>query len=308
MAVGRQTIFVQIDIAAPIQRVWELTQDPQQHQRWDLRFTEIDYLPRPDPNEPQRFRYATRIGFGAQIRGEGESVGEGNGTNGARSSALRFWSADPKSLIREGSGYWKYIPTDSGTRFLTAYDYATRFGFVGRWFDHLVFRPLMGWATAWSFDRLRLWIEHGIDPADALRRSLAYVVARTALAIMWIYQGIVPKLIDTHVDELKMLGDGGLSLETSRLVLRAVGVGEVVLGVLMLIGWRWRWPLWATLILMPIALLGVCIASPGFLMAPFNPITLNLCVLSLAVIGLLMQHDRLPSARRCLRRPAREDA
>ena len=25
----------------------------------------------------------------------------------------------------------------------------------------------MGWATAWSFDRLRLWLEEGIDPATS---------------------------------------------------------------------------------------------------------------------------------------------
>src|SRR4051794_22324779 len=68
-------IYVEILIQAPIEAVWELTQVPAQHQRWDLRFTDIDYLPRPDPAEPQRFRYQTRIGFGFAIRGAGESTG-----------------------------------------------------------------------------------------------------------------------------------------------------------------------------------------------------------------------------------------
>ncbi|MFC7740221.1 hypothetical protein ACFQXA_03495 [Nocardiopsis composta] len=40
----------------------------------------------------------------------------------------------------------------------------------------------MGWATAWSFDRLRLWCERGISPESALRRALAEAVLRTAAA------------------------------------------------------------------------------------------------------------------------------
>src|SRR5258707_5056309 len=42
------------------------------HERWDLRFSRIEYLPRPDPSQPQRFRYSTRIGFGVAIAGEGD--------------------------------------------------------------------------------------------------------------------------------------------------------------------------------------------------------------------------------------------
>src|SRR5687768_3292951 len=202
-------IYVEVEIHGPIERVWQLTQTPGLHRQWDLRFTDIQYLPRPDPAEPQRFRYATRIGLGLNISGEGETVGNRDGPGGQRSSALKFWSDDPKSLIREGSGYWKYEPCgeDGQTvRFLTGYDYAVRFGAAGRVFDRLVFRPLIGWATAWSFDRLRLWVEKGIDPAASMRRSLVYLTARVALAFVWLYQGIVPKLVFQHPDELSLLG------------------------------------------------------------------------------------------------------
>src|SRR5205085_9199457 len=101
-------IYVELLIHAPMDDLWPFTQDPALHERWDLRFTSITYLPRPDPSEPQRFRYETQIGFGVQISGEGESTGEVEAESGARTSALKFWSDDPKSLIRSGSGYWKY--------------------------------------------------------------------------------------------------------------------------------------------------------------------------------------------------------
>src|SRR3954469_7849303 len=158
-------IYVEILIHVPMEALWEHTQDPALHERWDLRFSKIEYLPRLGDAEPQRFRYATRIGFGLEVAGEGESVGERDLPGGRRVSSLKFSSGDPRSIIREGGGYWKYIPTPDGIRFLTWYDYRTRFGPLGTLFDRLIFRPMIGWATAWSFDRLRLWLERGVPPA-----------------------------------------------------------------------------------------------------------------------------------------------
>jgi hypothetical protein len=303
------TIYIEIEIRAPLDRLWQLTQTPDLHQRWDLRFSEIQYLPRPDPAQPQRFLYATRIGFGLRIRGQGETVGQHSAADGQRTSALKFWSDDRKSLIRQGSGYWKYIPACADApspRFLTAYDYNVRFGLAGRIFDGLIFRPLIGWATAWSFDRLRLWAERDIDPALSMRRSIIHLVARLTLAFAWLYQGLVPKLIMHHADELRMLGDGGVSQSVARPLLTAIGWAELALGLILLFAWRTRGPLWLTLILMPLAAIGVIVATPSFMLAPFNPITLNLCVFALALIALLGSHD-LPSARHCRRAPATEE-
>lgn len=175
-------IYVETRIRGSIDDLWERTQSPDLHERWDLRFSSIEYLPRPDPNQPQLFRYTTRIGFGLSIQGTGETVGEHDSVDGRRTSALKFWSSDPKSLIVAGSGYWQYIPDGDGVRFLTWYDYQTRFGAIGRFIDRVVFRPLMGWATAWSFDRLRLWIEYGLDPATTLRSSLLRGATRFGVA------------------------------------------------------------------------------------------------------------------------------
>ena len=129
------SIYVQIDISGSIDRIWQLTQEPDFHQRrWDLRFTEIRYLPRPDTAQPQRFRYATRIGFGLKIHGEGESVGSRDGPNGERSSALKFWSKDSKSLIRIGSGYWKYVPSkEDGASGQIYHRLRLRRGISGHW-------------------------------------------------------------------------------------------------------------------------------------------------------------------------------
>ena len=145
--------------------LWEKTQDPELHARWDLRFTSIE------PLGGGRFRYATRLALGLEVAGLGESAGERHADDGSATSALTFWSDDRRALIRQGSGYWRYVPTDDGVRFITRYDYETRWGAAGDALD-LGFRPLLGWATAWSFDRLRLWLEEGIAPEESLRRLL----------------------------------------------------------------------------------------------------------------------------------------
>uniref|UniRef100_UPI0015F0D6B0 SRPBCC family protein n=1 Tax=Pseudonocardia pini TaxID=2758030 RepID=UPI0015F0D6B0 len=142
-------LYVETTIAAPVAEVWERSQAPDLHQRWDLRFQRIEYLPR-EPGEPQHFRYAT-----AGVAGEGVSTGERSRPDGSATSSLGFSSPSPLSPIRRGAGYWRYTPVEHGTRFVTGYDYTARGPFDA------VVRPLMGWATAWSFDRLRLWVERG---------------------------------------------------------------------------------------------------------------------------------------------------
>lgn len=164
-------------VGADFDELWRLTQDPDCHQRWDLRFTEIRPLPGPE-DAPVRFRYATRVLPGLTVAGTGVSAGERERPDGTRTSALRFSCPHPLSPLAEGSGYWRYVPDGDGVRFLTGYDYRPRWGRAGALLDRLVFRRLMGWATAWSFDRLRLWLERGVSPERALLNWIAEMTVR----------------------------------------------------------------------------------------------------------------------------------
>ncbi|MFI8520405.1 hypothetical protein ACIGEZ_21640 [Streptomyces sp. NPDC085481] len=173
-------LYIEARVRTDQDTLWERTQEPAQHQRWDLRFTEIAYLPGAE-GAPRRFRYATRVLPFLVVAGTGVSAGERHRAGGDRVSALRFASPHPLSLLAEGSGYWRYVPGADGIRFLTGYDYRPRWGRFGRLADRLVFRPLMGWATAWSFDRLRLWCEYGVTPERARAHWLLELAARAAL-------------------------------------------------------------------------------------------------------------------------------
>lgn len=159
-------IYVRSVIRAPVERVWELTQDPELHARWDLRFSAI--VPAGDlPGGGTRFRYERRLPFHT-IRGVGTTIGELHRPDGTRTSALRFTTADPLSPLGAGRGYWRYEPDGEVTVFSTGFDYHPRWGVL----DRLGVRRLVGWMTAWSFDRLRIWAETGIPPERWPLRSV----------------------------------------------------------------------------------------------------------------------------------------
>ena len=87
---------------------------------------------------------------------------------------MKFWTDNTLSLIQIGRGYWKYTPRKEHIHFETQYDYDTRFGRIGNVIDFYMFRPLLGWATAWSFDALKLWLEKGLHPRLLIRRTMTY--------------------------------------------------------------------------------------------------------------------------------------
>ena len=294
-------IYVEIPISGSMEELWEKTQNPQLHQRWDLRFNQIEYLPR-EADQPQKFLYRTRIGFGFTIDGNGESTDARDGDGGSRTSSLKFWSADPKSLIKAGSGYWKYVPTEAKISFFTWYDYETRFRMFGKVIDACIFRPLLGWATAWSFDRLRLWIERGIPPEMSQARALVYLVARGTIAFIWLYHGLVPKLLYHDAIELDLIGRIGTPAARLHAAVALAGWVEVLFSLLVVVLWRHNWLLWVTLGVMVVGIPVVAITAPTYLSAAFNPLTLNVAVAALAVIAIIAGRD-MPSAANCRRIP-----
>jgi hypothetical protein len=284
-------------IAADRETVWRFTQTPACHVKWDLRFSDIDYLPRGSAGEPQRFRYAMRLGAGLAIQGWGETIGRPD----RATSALRFGSVDAKSLIREGAGSWTYAGHDGTTRFSTVYDYATRYGLFGRVLD-LAFRPLMIWATRWSFDRLRLWIEDGIRPGIALGLWLLKVVVRSALAATWIYEGLIPKILAQRADEIALVRDSRLYAGAPSDTLAALGLAEIAFGFWLLCGRAER-------VAAIVSTAGICSLAalvvslhPAALTDPFGGISKNLGLLGCgAVVWMLSECSPIASRAKPMR-------
>ena len=277
-------LTAQTKIQADLDTVWRYTQTPELHRRWDLRFTDIEFLNENGSNGSKRFRYATRIGFGRTIEGWGETIGASD----RQTSVLRFGSDDPKSLISEGAGSWTYKPTASGIDFSTIYDYSVRYGILGRCFDSLVFRPLMIWATRWSFDRMRLWIEQGTPPEVALRMWISKLACRTMLGLVWIHEGIVPKVVFVTPDELALVARPGLYWPDPRTTLAILGAAEALFGIWIISGRQER--LTATLSILAIIILSFLVVAvrPELLIDPIGGISKNLGLVACSLIVLLL--------------------
>ncbi|PIC67112.1 hypothetical protein CSV71_09430 [Sporosarcina sp. P21c] len=293
-------IYVEIPIHAPLQRVWDASQDPELHAQWDLRFSSIYYVPK-EEDQPQRFTYTRTVGPFITVEGWGESSGTAHLDSGSRSSSLHFGTNQKISPIREGRGYWKYEPMEEGTKFLTQYDYQTNFGKVGQLMD-TVFRPLMGYATAVSFDVLKRWLERGETPISQYRRYFTMQLLTVFFAFLWIYQGLVPKLLAMHPQEKAMVASGlSLSDALATNAVYVIGLAEVVFGVVWLLYRNKRHLLLLQLLAFPLLTIAAFIAAPETAVHPFNPITFNVALIVLTSIGFLLSKD-VPTAASCKRK------
>ncbi|MFB9862871.1 DoxX-like family protein [Rufibacter immobilis] len=297
-------IYVETQIQTSLERLWEFTQTPEIHQEWDLRFNTIEYLPKETQDAPQRFLYQTQIGFGLKVSGEGKSTGTHSKETGESTYALKFWSEEKISLIKVGSGYWKYIPSGNGVKFLTWYNYQTRHGFLGKVIDSLLFRPLIGWATAWSFDALKRWLEQGQHPRVSKTLGLLLVISNLLIAFTWLYHGVVPKLLYMETGELAMLTASGMFTGYEVEGVYAAGIAEIIFGLGFLFFGRWR--LLHYLNIFSLVALGVIafFAQPAVYLAPFNPATTSAGAIGLSLVVLKIL-NWVPSAKNCKRKPDR---
>lgn len=117
------------------------------------------------------------------------------------------------------------------------------------------------------------------------RRPSDAALARLAVAAVWIWHGLVPKLLARDAGEVRLMEAGGLAGEAAIRAVLAVGAAEVAFGALILLWWRARWPMLATVLVMPLATLGVAATAPAFLDDAFTPVTLNLATAVLAFIA-----------------------
>ncbi|MFJ7666342.1 DoxX-like family protein [Lysinibacillus sp. NPDC097195] len=309
---NKKPIYVEIDMQASIEDAWHYTQNPKLHEQWDLRFTSITYSEKKFADEPQRFTYETKVMPGLTVRGWGESKGEHLKKDGSKMSSLHFGTPQKISPIAEGKGYWKYIPHNQGLTFLTQYDYDVRYGKLGALLD-VVFRPLMGWATALSFDVLKRWLEKGENPFSQYRRFFLTILISVLFCFVWLYHGVVPKVMVQHPDEVMMVKHllTNLSFATTTaseanfnqasVIVKWIGLAEMIFAISFLLPRGKRLLFGLQILLFPILTLGAILADSNIATAPFNPITFNGALWILSIVGFQLSKD-LPSAKSCKRK------
>ncbi|WP_342514941.1 DoxX-like family protein [Sporosarcina sp. FSL K6-1522] len=297
----RQPIYVEVPIYTDIDAIWDASQQPDRHEQWDLRFSSITYLPKKE-GEPQAFVYSRTVGPFLQVEGWGESVGSFHKEDGTRSSSLHFGTEQWISPIREGRGYWKYEPQEDHVKFLTQYDYEVNFGKAGEIADRAIFRPLIGWATALSFDVLKRWLEQGEAPRSQYMRFFSTYLMTLLFAFIWLYQGLIPKIIGMHPEERAMIGSAlPISENGITTAVLIIGIAEVLFGLVWLVYRNKRQLFILQLMVFPLLTIATIVADPATTIHPFNPVTFNFPLIVLSIIGVWMSKD-IPSATSCKRK------
>ena len=127
-----------------------------------------------------------------------------------------------------------------------------------------------------------------------MKESVVFVhsLSRATVVLVWIYHGLVPKILGPHRDELYLAAIHGLSIDTLTHLLKAAGALEVVFGVMILLLWHSRWPFVISIAVLAVLLVDVAMMAPEYLRAAFNPVSLNLSVISLSAIGFVTARQR----------------
>lgn len=124
---------------------------------------------------------------------------------------------------------------------------------------------------------------------DSRSKQIALIV-RLALAFMFCWHGLAPKLLWLSPDEIRMIEAHGWLLAVP--IAQAAGVLEVLWGIFLLLWRRQRWPLLVSLLVLLGLLLDVAWFTPDLLVQAFNPLTSNLLAIALCWIGWLVEGEQ----------------
>jgi uncharacterized membrane protein YphA (DoxX/SURF4 family) len=120
------------------------------------------------------------------------------------------------------------------------------------------------------------------------RVTLAKVIARAALGAVWIYEGLVPKLLFTTRRELDLVARSHLYWPTPRATLVALAVGEIIGGIWLLTGRAERAAAALSLALLAFVGTACAVLEPSLLYHPFGGLSKNLGLIGCALVVLLL--------------------
>lgn len=116
-------------------------------------------------------------------------------------------------------------------------------------------------------------------------------IARWALALVFIYHGLVPKILVLSPVEVQMILAHGRELPAKHIAVLA-GVAEVALGLAFIVLRRQLWPVWVALAAFTLLLMDVALFSPALLVEAFSPVSTNIAGIGLCLV-VLRQHPRV---------------
>ena len=108
------------------------------------------------------------------------------------------------------------------------------------------------------------------------------VTARSALGLVWLYEGLVPKLLFLRADELDLVRNWGIWWGSPLLTLQIMGVVQIAFGLWLLVGWYERAAVMLATLWMCGLIFLVAGGNPGMLTDPYGALIKDLCLIACA--------------------------
>lgn len=109
-------------------------------------------------------------------------------------------------------------------------------------------------------------------------------LCRMSLGLVWIYQGIVPKMLLPLEFELDIIQRSRMYIHTPEVMIFLVGIAEAGIGVWLLCGYRERFACLTATVFMLLLQTIVIFIEPSLLVGPFGGLTKNIGLIALAWI------------------------
>ena len=119
------------------------------------------------------------------------------------------------------------------------------------------------------------------------------VISRVALGLVWLYEGLVPKILFLRTDEINLVQNSGLIWRTPELTLQVLGLAQIVLGVWLILGWAERFAVAVATGWMLVLIALVAGGNPAMLADPYGALIKDLCLVACAVtVWVLAAEER----------------
>ena len=110
----------------------------------------------------------------------------------------------------------------------------------------------------------------------------AVTICRLSLGAVWLYEGLVPKLLFVRPDEVELVRRSGIYFGTPELFLQLLGAGQAAFAIWLLIGFRERLAVAIATLGMWVLIVLVAMANPSMLTDPYGALIKDLCLTACA--------------------------
>ena len=110
----------------------------------------------------------------------------------------------------------------------------------------------------------------------------AVTICRLSLGAVWLYEGLVPKVLFVRPDEVELVRRSGIYFGTPELFLQLLGAAQALFAIWLLVGLAERLAVAIATLGMWVLIVLVALANPSMLTDPYGALIKDLCLTACA--------------------------